>query len=1302
MGCMRMLLVQMVGLAISAPTPWAVADVPEPVRESLVFEYNLVARLNQDGISSLQPYPSINDHGIVAFVGRTGSGDAAVENVYTWGPDFVGSRLHPMFHSGLAPHADGGSPRQVFAADVQINNANQVLARRYLTARVQVAFPLGSILDAPLTYLELYDALTPNQYHVQQVAMGNGGYSGVTILNPLWAGWSTWGVGTPDLINIASAYDPATPFAGLLPWATLNNAGQTAFNALADQNYFMNRPGGGWIGAPLGSARLRTKLADNGFFVYRNTSASAVRIASYGFGTIIDIANTGSYQSVGALPGISDDGHVVAFAGSFKPDGRRAIFVSTDLGGRTFAQPLQIAGVAGNLQLEPGESYADLNENQAFDPQLGEVDEGTFADFELDSPVAVERMAKEGDEQYRVAFIATRLVRGEFGELQPRRGLHVLAIDVQDSVKPLRALGTVVKVGDRLPIDQAGTLLPGIVQDFGMHDPLNTLGNVAFWVKTSETEAILRTGTQSGELEIVDYNAPEFRGEPTCQKLLSRGNQVKGLTADGVTKLLIRTPGFDLPGTFELTVAAVEDGSVLAEHAGILEDPFSARKGNPLVTELARCSGPTGRNQGYFLLTAPKDFVRSETPFATGDATLRGSSAPRKLKLTGRYYPNFGSEAVTFERIIELHRPPVVLVHGLHDRGASWNWSIQRDPRFRVHVMDYEGSNGDEFVKNVPRVRSFIRSALSRVRSEGIAATQVDAFGHSMGGVLLRLYSTDELISGMDTDYKNEWNFRRGDLHKLVTVNSPLWGSPIAPQMANLDGTTTWAGWAAPFLVSRVFMDLISGGACGVDKARCMDCGAVRDLRPDSDIMIKMNAVRAPVPVHAIYGVGGDTADSPAEYGSCKRALMQLPAETCLSRDYLPSDLFQEDSDTVVPESSQRAGLSVSATTRVEGGEGLHYPTINEYPSGRSAMKAVELLNATVDGPMFEMGFPVRRTSPLIPFSPPLCLVSQVQDWAKSLEELLEMGAGGAGGFAATVSPGSVLRLPVAIPAGAIVTQAMVISESPEIRTVNLQQAVEVSIPISWHGSFSCMVIARLNDGRLIRSPEVRVWVQSQDLPEAIAFSGENRDLYVGEPPPPLHLIGRYPGGIERELGGAFGVTYASLRTNVATVDPNGFLSPLAPGRTAITARFGPLTAVIDVTVMRAEPIDQPITFGQWALRLPEGQRSYENAPFGDGVQNLARYTFGITPEPNADLSNLPRVVVDGTSGTNWLRLDYRVGKNGNPDQVGLSRSVDLRTWTEIRPELEPPGTLSIQDRGYHWRFPLTDKLKFYRVAIKP
>jgi hypothetical protein len=132
---------------------------PEAVRENLFFQFEVVARTGQDGFTTLQPHPSINNRGTVAFVGRKGTGNEAVENVYTRTREASGeTTLRSMFRQDLAPHADGDSPRQTFASDVQINNRNQVLVRRYLTARAQFAFPIGQILDTPLTYLELYTA----------------------------------------------------------------------------------------------------------------------------------------------------------------------------------------------------------------------------------------------------------------------------------------------------------------------------------------------------------------------------------------------------------------------------------------------------------------------------------------------------------------------------------------------------------------------------------------------------------------------------------------------------------------------------------------------------------------------------------------------------------------------------------------------------------------------------------------------------------------------------------------------------------------------------------------------------------------------------------------------------------------------------------------------------------------------------------------------------------------------------------------------------------------------------------------
>jgi triacylglycerol esterase/lipase EstA (alpha/beta hydrolase family) len=97
----------------------------------------------------------------------------------------------------------------------------------------------------------------------------------------------------------------------------------------------------------------------------------------------------------------------------------------------------------------------------------------------------------------------------------------------------------------------------------------------------------------------------------------------------------------------------------------------------------------------------------------------------------------------------------------------------KRDPRFLVYAHDYFESRADGFLNNVDKPPAAIASALQPLRAAGVAASQVDFIGHSMGGLLARLYVngyTDLDVAVMN--YRRDDHLWAGDIHKLITLDT--------------------------------------------------------------------------------------------------------------------------------------------------------------------------------------------------------------------------------------------------------------------------------------------------------------------------------------------------------------------------------------------------------------------------------------------------------------------------------------------------------------------------------------------------
>jgi hypothetical protein len=169
-----------------------------------------------------------------------------------------------------------------------------------------------------------------------------------------------------------------------------------------------------------------------------------------------------------------------------------------------------------------------------------------------------------------------------------------------------------------------------------------------------------------------------------------------------------------------------------------------------------------------------------------------------------------------------------------------------------------------------------------------------------MGGILGRLYAGEF----NEARYYRDDNLGAGDIHKLITLDTPHAGSELADLLVNDDGSSTIKGEAAVLAIQE-----------------CIVCGAIFDLRTTSAILRNMPA--APPPAHAIVGVGGGAAlDDLGGFGSVARDVGGPTARLALAAgagaDWLVGRIFSGRNDMIVSENSQRGGLTGDAVTVFE------------------------------------------------------------------------------------------------------------------------------------------------------------------------------------------------------------------------------------------------------------------------------------------------------------------------------------------------------------------------------------------------
>lgn len=560
-------------------------------------------------------------------------------------------------------------------------------------------------------------------------------------------------------------------------------------------------------------------------------------------------------------------------------------------------------------------------------------------------------------------------------------------------------------------------------------DDGSLIGGVGHFEETTGAIHVKGWVVRLPKWEILDYNNPAFR-DPTPSTLWSRlantpGEIRKGLCADGVSTLLLRSDTYSASGCLRVTLK--DELGVIAPpgEIGTLRQVWNPQgaPANPLCVPLVPVPG-TNVFRAYVLLTAPADFVRA------GHESLdeqRGWVDPRYLKVETEFTACGDCISTLVEStsmLIELHRPPVVFAHGLFDGPDSWRWPLLEDGRWLVFRADYCSTHDREFQLVLPRIKDDIRYALGVTAFDRqVAATQVDYVGHSMGGVLGRIFSNDSFKS-IPTHYIDFENYDRGYFHKLITVNAPHFGSQLSNLLVTRDNRPVSAIVPSlTFIGQFACVDSVSqlmGCPLGIPGDRwpyedglfeqCASCsgspapprnplgGAVRDLRPDSQATIEAVTTLSPVPpkVHAMYG-DFDWATYGVGYHwyACRTVgLMRLNCGPFASN---PEALFSGPNDGVVSVRSQLGGLppdngiDAGPSTRISSVAALHWPIIgdtrlglNGYPS----FKTEQLLNASTESGYFGDGFPTNFSLEPGPVCPPV--VPPLADSFPFLELLLD------------------------------------------------------------------------------------------------------------------------------------------------------------------------------------------------------------------------------------------------------------------------------------------------------------------------
>jgi pimeloyl-ACP methyl ester carboxylesterase len=440
-------------------------------------------------------------------------------------------------------------------------------------------------------------------------------------------------------------------------------------------------------------------------------------------------------------------------------------------------------------------------------------------------------------------------------------------------------------------------------------------------------------------------------------ELATVGRLVQGVAADGVARVVVRIPA-SMPAQ-QFTVRLLNDREPRVLSQSDDEDGALATMGaqTSWSNQVIVSAEAVGEEHTAFLVyRAPKDFPREGMP------VVPGAVGP-------------------FTQAVEIVRPPVFLIHGLWSDPGSWFGFVPlregTDPRFRIATADYSGSvvvqsavpsfSSDDLPRmtaaslgvayNTPKVYVQLKSAIKALRDGGnplglpVASIQADVVGHSLGGIIARTMTAAP-------DFSRKESFGAGAVHKLVTIDTPHLGSPIAAQLlapANACLRTFIADRHFLLLKLRNFavseVTLPSGETIG---------GAVADLVEGSPALQRLSTQSA-VPVPTAFIAGEYTRWSalrglgPEDLIGCGES----PLANALTEVGWPAVFGGERNDAIVGWNSQIDGIEDaavhpfsdkvhSAGTRALGFEG---PSIQD--GGEVPVEVTHILNTPVYVPSY-------------------------------------------------------------------------------------------------------------------------------------------------------------------------------------------------------------------------------------------------------------------------------------------------------------------------------------------------------------
>lgn len=292
-----------------------------------------------------------------------------------------------------------------------------------------------------------------------------------------------------------------------------------------------------------------------------------------------------------------------------------------------------------------------------------------------------------------------------------------------------------------------------------------------------------------------DYSFPDRTAQPI------------GVAADGISRiyLKIRKASDTLPDIQSVKISLKDFSSGRANERGKLKkalviDRYSEEASSGTASEVVINYGdlrPADLKTYWCWYLAPQDFCSDTT---SSFAPLRRRYDTLQIIAT---YTNNQKDTIDYK--IGVVRPPTLFVHGLASSPAAWDLlkhnhygqyvqfinspvltykrALKMDPigYFHKNGMQLLGGDASAYSGNEDRLNT-LQGTIEAMRKMRYASNQVDYVCHSMGGIMIRSaigFFPNKFYSGAN-DMSAFKNYDSGYTHKIITINTPHNGAPIA------------------------------------------------------------------------------------------------------------------------------------------------------------------------------------------------------------------------------------------------------------------------------------------------------------------------------------------------------------------------------------------------------------------------------------------------------------------------------------------------------------------------------------------